>query len=99
MGEGPDGAGELAERDELAGARQAVDVAQGLGVPTGQLGPEGDGLPMDAVGAAGHPSPPVLARQRLDPVGGGAPILDQEVRGLLNCRARAVSNTSEEVNP
>ena len=54
VGEGADGSGELAHAHVFGGAAKARDVALGLGVPVGQLESEGDGLGVDAVGAADH---------------------------------------------
>ena len=46
--------GKLADAHLLGRQFEAVDVAQHLGVPIGQLQPEGDRLGMHAVGAADH---------------------------------------------
>ena len=52
VGEGAHRAGDLADPQVLGGGAQARQVAPGLLIPDGQLEPEGDGLGVDAVGAA-----------------------------------------------
>ena len=54
VGVGADRARQLADRDAVAGLTQPVPVALGLQAPEGQLGAEGRGLGVDAVGAAHH---------------------------------------------
>ena len=53
VGEGADGARQLADGDGVAGGAQAAAVAVGLQGPQGELGPEGGGLGVHAVGAPG----------------------------------------------
>ena len=54
VGEDADGAGELADAHVFGGGLEAGDVALHLGIPVGELEAEGDGLGVDAVGAADH---------------------------------------------
>ena len=58
--ERPDGAGNLADRDDVAGAQHAIEVALQLGVPERQLQAEGHRLGVHAVRAPDHRRPPML---------------------------------------
>jgi hypothetical protein len=57
----PDGAGDLADRDGVRGARDALGGARDLGVPAREREPGGDRLGVDTVRAADHRRPRVLA--------------------------------------
>ena len=52
MGEGADGARDLAHAQVFGGGPQTHQIAPGFAVPDGQLQPESDRLGMHAVGAA-----------------------------------------------
>ena len=54
VGVGPHRARQLPHRDPVARGAQPGPVAIGLEAPQGQLGPEGGGLGVHAVGATGH---------------------------------------------
>ena len=54
MGEDSHGAGELAHAHVFGGGIEARDVALRFRIPVGQFESEGDGLGVDAVGAADH---------------------------------------------
>jgi hypothetical protein len=57
-----DRAGDLADRDRVGGVGQALRGARDLGVPAREGQPRGDRLGVDAVRAADHRRPGVLAR-------------------------------------
>src|SRR4029453_4019720 len=63
VGEVPDGARELADRDRRARAPQAFNIAAGFGVPDRDLEAEARRLGVDAVGAADRQGVLVAARE------------------------------------
>ena len=78
---------------------QAAAVALQLGVPEGQLQPEGHGLRVHAVGAADHGRVLVLLRPVPHRRQQGVEVVPDEVQASRMSRASAVSTTSEEVRP
>ena len=78
MREGPDGAGNLADRHDVARAQHAIEITLELGVPQGQLQPEGHRLGMDAVRAPDHRRQAVLWRALTDGLHQRRDVLDDE---------------------
>ena len=66
MGEGADSARELPDSDGVPGGDEARAVALHLGIPEGELHPEGHGLRVDAVGAADHDGALVVSSAGLE---------------------------------
>ena len=100
VGVGPDGARELAHRDPARGPAESLAVPVGLQGPQGELGPEGGGLGVHAVGATGHRDV-----DQLDGPGHQAPppARRRPPRSRSAAWTRvahsAVSTTSDEVSP
>ena len=79
-----DRAGELAHAHLLGRQFEALDVAQHLGVPVGQLQSKGDGLGMHAVSAADHRSVFELPGAALEHVAQLLQVFANDGRGLLD---------------
>jgi hypothetical protein len=103
MGEGADGARDLADRDRFAGAQHPVEAALQLGVPERELQAEGHRLGVDAVRPADHRRPPVLLGARAHRLHQRGEPLDDEVAGLAHLqRLRGVDHVRRgeaEVQP
>ena len=84
MREGPHGAGDLADRDDVAGAQDAIEIAPQLGVPERELEAERHRLGVHAVRAPDHRRHPVLVGARAHRLHQGADVLDDEAAGLAH---------------
>ncbi len=80
VGEDSDRAGELSYAHVFGGGHEARDVALGLGIPVGDFESEGDGLGVDAVGAADHGSVFELPGAALEDFGEALQILRDDLR-------------------
>ncbi len=77
-----DGAGNLADTDDLAGPPNAFQVPAELGVPERQLQSERHDFGVDAVRAADHRRLPMLEGARLDRLGQGRHVPEDQVASL-----------------
>ena len=84
VGEDSDRAGELAYAHVFGGGLEASDVALRLGIPVGDLEAEGDGLGVDAVGAADHGRVFEFPGAALEHLGEALQILRDDFRGLVD---------------
>ena len=98
-----DGAGNLADADDVPRAQDAVEIALQLRVPERQLHAERHRLRVNAVGAADHRRPPVLLGARPHRLQQLGEVLDDQIAGLAHLqRLRGVEDVRRgqpEVQP
>ena len=82
--EGPHRAGDLADRDDVARAQHAIEIALQLRVPERELEAERHRLGVDAVGAPDHRRPAVFGGPDADRVHQPRDALDDEAAGLAH---------------